>query len=158
MKKLILNHVRHRRIVAEVVSGVEQQIELESSGKIAFNKDNRPLVISDRFRKLINRIFPEIYRRVKLNVNEKERIPEALREIFFDFLVRWGNDFDEIKRYHVMFLNEICDRTCAKFNAQSPDSVRLIHNSDESVRDVHIKNLRQDVLTSVEQELFTTIR
>jgi radical SAM superfamily enzyme YgiQ (UPF0313 family) len=158
VKKLILNHVRHRRIVAEVISGVAQQIELESSGKIAFNKDNRPLVISDRFRKLINRIFPEIYRRANLNINEKERIPEVLREIFIDFLVRWGDDFDEIKRHHVMFLNEICDRTCAKFNAQLPDNVRPIHNSDESFKDVHIKNLRHDVLTSVEQELFSTIR
>ena len=107
------------------------------------------------FRTAYPKLFPLIHRRVYLNLKDKSMAPDALREVLVDFLVRWGDSFEKLEPHHVTFLNEICDRTCAKLNGQQPQDFRPIEDSERDVPNVVRSRLGDDVIKRVEQDLYT---
>jgi hypothetical protein len=88
-----------------------------------------------------------------LNLTDKEQVPEALTEVFVDFLVRWGDSFQELEPHHMSHLKEICDRTSARINGEPPQDFVPRETADEPVPSPKRTRLGEDVLKSVEQEL-----
>jgi radical SAM superfamily enzyme YgiQ (UPF0313 family) len=150
---LIKNHYRHKQIVDDVVSEVRDQIKLEKSGKVNYPVDSRPLVIPESFRKSFDSIFREVYGKVSQSLIDKSHISTVLLEIFVDFIVRWGKSFDELKDFHLSFLNELCDRSCAKYNGKQPEEYLPDNTQDTAIPKKISKSLKDDILKSVEQEI-----
>ena len=153
VRALICQHATYRKSIAGLLPEVDRQIELESSGVITFEQDTRPILIPPAFRAAYKTFFPQVYRRVYLNLHDKEQLPDALVEVFADFLVRWGASFTQLEDHHYAFFDELCDRTCAKCNGQAPETFEPVTDETASVPDVRRRRLDDDILQSVGQTL-----
>lgn len=153
VKTLIIQHAKYRESINKLLPQIDRQIELESLGKLNFEPDKRPIPLPIYFRKAYKEIFFDVYRRIYLNLKDKHQVPAALVEVFIDFLVRCGEGFDRLEDYHRSFLNEICDRTCAKFNGQAPEEFVAAVPDDIAIPDVKRLRLDDDILKSVEHML-----
>ncbi len=154
VKELVVQHVKYLGTLAELWPQIDRQIAVESRTDLTFTLDNRAIVIADAFRgAAYESVFPEVYRRVYLNLEDKSRLPEALTEVFVDFLVRWGEGFEGIEAYHRTFLNEISDRTCARLNGVPPEQFVPGDSPDLPVPDYRRRRLSDDILKAVEQEM-----
>jgi radical SAM superfamily enzyme YgiQ (UPF0313 family) len=154
VKTLIHYEFRHVATYKTACRYLKRLVELESSGKLRFAPDARPVPIPQAFRRVYDRLFPEVHRRVYLNLEDRRFVPEALTEVFVDFLTRWGGSFDAFGEHHREFLKELCDRTCAKFNGTPPqDFVPRDEAGEETVPSALRLRLGEDVIKSVEHEL-----
>lgn len=158
VKRLIVQYAKYRGTLARLLPQLDAQLELEMRPGLTFEPDGRAILIPAAFRQTYDRLFPEVHRRVYANLADKERVAEALTEVFVDFLVRWGDTFKELEAYHLTFLREIGDRTCAKFNGEPPETFVPVEPADGTVPDVRHLRLGDDVLKSVEQELSRFMR
>ena len=154
VKRLVVQHASYRRTLAKLQEQIARQVKLELTPGIEFDLDDRAIPLPPGFRDAYNRIFPEIHRRVWLNLHDRKRTPEALTEVFVDFLVRWADSFSQFEPFHLAFLKEVCDRTCAKFNGVPPETFAAI----ESIPEVEVPNVKRtrlgdDVLRTVDQEI-----
>src|SRR5262249_49769827 len=78
--------------------------------------------------------------------------PEALVEIFTDFLVRWGTTFEGLQDYHRAELEEITARTIATANRSfTPGQDAYPGETIPGPRDV--LQLRHETLKCVERDL-----
>jgi radical SAM superfamily enzyme YgiQ (UPF0313 family) len=153
VKALIVQHAKYCESINKLLPQIDRQIELESLGKLNFEPDRRQIPLSTYFRKAYKEIFFDIHRRIYLNLKDKHQVPAALVEVFIDFLVRCGEEFSRLEDYHRSFLNEICDRTCAKFNGEAPEEFVAAVTDDIAIPDVKNLRLDDDILKSVEQKL-----
>jgi hypothetical protein len=86
------------------------------------------------------------------NLTDQSQLPEALIEVFTDFLTRWGDGFTRMEDHHHVALVEIADRTIAQRNGEHTSRpVRF----GEGVYDAKqlMNQLRIEVLKSVERNL-----
>jgi radical SAM superfamily enzyme YgiQ (UPF0313 family) len=157
VKELVIQFIRYSKTARDLIPKIDQQIELEASGQLTFELDTRPLTISKGFRKSFRSIFPDIHRRVYLNLNNKNKVPEALTEIFVDFLTR-EERCGRLEKYHFSVLKDIADRTCSDLNGQPPEDFVAIERTNTSIPDVKRLRLGEDVLNSVEQELIKLVQ
>jgi radical SAM superfamily enzyme YgiQ (UPF0313 family) len=157
VKELVVQFIKYRDSVHEFIPGLDRQIELESTGRVEIKLDNRPVIIPQGFRDSYRPIFRDIHQRVYLNLEDRKRIPEALVEIFVEFLVH-EERFSKLEEHHGVLLNEITDRTCARINGQGLEDYVPIESSDVAVPDALRLRLHDDVLKSVEQELMKLVR
>jgi radical SAM superfamily enzyme YgiQ (UPF0313 family) len=159
VRELVIQHARYRQSVGELLEQMNEQIRLEESGLVRFSLDNRPVPIPASFQATFGKeIFPPVYRRVFLNLTKKKAAPEALTEVFVDFLARWGESFTELEKHHLTFLDELADRTCAKFNGVAGPDFVPVTEGEVSMREVVRSRLSEDVIKSVEQELVKLIQ
>lgn len=155
VKTIIVQFAKYVKTLEVVLPQLEKQIDLESSNAFPLLPEDRPIPVPSSFRSAYGKIFPEVHRRLYVNLKESDDLPEALTEVFVDFLVRWGDEFEKLEPYHLTFLREICDRTSAKFNGDRPQDFVGRDPSDEDVVPNAARiRLGDDVLKSVEQELF----
>jgi len=152
VKELVVQFIRYRDSVHDFLPGLDRQIEIESSGKLEIRLDSRPVPIPPGFRNAYKSIFPDIHRRVYLNLNDKSKVPEALVEIFVDFLVH-EDGLDQLEDHHISLLNEIADQTCARLSGQPPEEYVAAEPDDTPVPDARRLCLDEDVMKSMEQEL-----
>jgi len=157
VKELVIQFIRYSKSARTLIPQLERQIELEASGKLTFELDSRPLTIPKGFRKIYKLIFPDVHRRVYLSLTDRSRVAEALVEIFVEFLVH-EEGFKELEEYHLPLLNEIVERTCARINGQNLEDFMSAEPADALVQDVRRLRLSEDVLNSVEQELFKLVQ
>lgn len=153
VKALIVQHAKYRESISLLLPQIDRQVKLESLGELTFERDLRPIPVTSEFKKAYKIIFPDLYRRIYSNVRDKNEVPAALVEIMIDFLVRYGTDFQQLQDYHRLFLNEICDRTCAKFNGQVPEDFVSIIDNDTTMPSTKHFRLDDDILKSTEQIL-----
>jgi radical SAM superfamily enzyme YgiQ (UPF0313 family) len=158
VKQLIVQHGKYLETLAKLLEQIDRQLELELDDNLVLQPDNRAVAVSQNFRDAFNRMFPPVHRRVYMNLNDKDMVPKALTEVFIDFLVRWGESFKQVEPYHLEFLNEICDRTCASFNGTQPQDFVPATTTDLSIPNVKRTRLADDVLMSVDQELLKFIK
>ncbi|MHC4258980.1 MAG: B12-binding domain-containing radical SAM protein [Planctomycetota bacterium] len=151
VEALIVQHAKYRESINKLLPQIDRQIELESTGKLTFEVDRSPVPVPKAFKDQYKAIFPEIYGRIYLNLKDKSQIPEALVEVFVDFLVRCGQDFSHFEAHHRSFLNDICDRTCAKLDSQPPEDFVPNELGDSSVPNMKCIQLGDDILKTVEQ-------
>jgi radical SAM superfamily enzyme YgiQ (UPF0313 family) len=157
VKELVIQFIRYRESVHDFLPGLDRQIELETSGKLTFELDNRPLTIPSVFRDVFKVIFPDIYRRVYLNLSDKGKVPEALVEVFVEFLVH-EESFRQFEEHHIALLNEIADRTCAGMSGRPPEKFMPVKADNTPMPDASKLHLDEDVLKSVEQELVKLVQ
>jgi Radical SAM superfamily/Domain of unknown function (DUF4070) len=153
VKTVVVQFAKYVKTVEELLPQLDRQIALESNDDFPLVPDDRPITVPTSFRRAYESIFPELHRRVYLNLTAKEQVPEALTEVFVDFLVRWGDSFHELEAHHMVQLKEICDRTSARLNGQPPQTFVPRDTADEPVPSPTRIRLGEDVLKSVEQEL-----
>ncbi len=157
VKELVVQFIRYRESVHDFLPGLDRQIELESSGKIKIELDNRPITIPQAFRDVYRSIFPDVHSRVYLNLIDKSKVPEVLMEIFVDFLVH-EEGFKRMEEYHHSLLKKIVDRTCAKVNGQKLEEYMPLDPTNNPVSDARKFFLHDDILKGVEQELFKLVQ
>ena len=156
IKEMVIQFVRYAKSAHEFMLKFERQIELESSGQRIFELDKRPVPVSNGFRDTYKSIFPDIHRRVYLNMDDKSQVPAALVEIFVELLIR-EEGIAQLEDYHRALLDEIIDKTCMRFSGKPPEDYWPVEASDELVPDAKKLRLDEDVLKSVEQELIKLV-
>lgn len=156
VKEMVVQFIRYRKSAYDFIPGLQRQIDLESSGAIQIKLDTRPVTIPDAFRKACRAIFPNIYRRVKLNLLDKNKVAETLVEIFVEFLVR-EEGFKRMEEYHRLLLFDVSDRTCARVNGQKLEDFSPRDASEAGIKERMPTFLYDDVLKSVEQELMSLV-
>jgi len=153
VKELVVQFVRYRISAHEFAPGLKKQIALESTGQMQIRLDSRPVTVSNTFRDGYTRTyFRKVYERAYRLLEDKEKVPNALVDIFVDFLVR-DEQFRGWEDHHLAVLNEITDRTSAVCNGVRPES--FIPSDDEAVAvpSVSRARLHEDILIAVEQQL-----
>jgi radical SAM family protein/uncharacterized protein DUF4070/B12 binding protein len=158
VRQLIVQHAKYLQTLAKLLEQIDRQLELELDENLVLQPDNRAIVISQSFRNSFREMFPPVYRRVYMNIGDKNLVPQALTEVFLDFLVRWSDSFERLEPYHMEFLNEICDRTCANLNGTKPEKFVPVVSTDLPIPDVKRSRLADDVFMSVDQELLKFIK
>lgn len=157
VKELVVQFVKYQESVYDFLPGLEQQIKLEASGAITIKLDNRPIVVPQAFREAYPSIFSDVYRRVYLNLTDKQRVPEALMEAFVEFLVH-EETIPRMEAHHVAELSDIVDRTCARVNGQNLEDFIPVFDRDIAIPDFRKIQLHDDVMKGVEQELFKLVQ
>ncbi len=157
VRMLTLQHAKHKQTFDNLLPYIDRLVELESSGKLSFNLDNRLIPIPEAFRAMLKKdtIFADVHRRIFENLIDKSLVTDALTEVFVDFLARWGEDFKAFEPQHKTFLNELSDRTCQKFNDKVPENFVRIQEETRKLPDVKRTRLADDILRSIEQELIS---
>jgi len=153
VRSLIVQHSDYLRTLDKLLPQIDRQIELESSGQLVLEPDKSPIHIPPSFRRSFNDMFLRAYQRMAVNLEDQSNLPEALSEVFFDFLMRFGQDFRELETYHQLVIDEICDRVCAKFNGQPPEEFLPNEVSDAHGPNVKRVGLADDIINTVEQML-----
>jgi Radical SAM superfamily/Domain of unknown function (DUF4070)/B12 binding domain len=142
---------------------IAAQIHRESGEGFKLLHEPAVFFIPEAFKKPYRDIFPHLHERVHQGLIDKSRTQDALVEVIYDFLTRWGPTFEQIEEHHRVFLFEICDRTIAKENGPCPSGAgtpvdlreipdRLTGLSEGQTR-VWLKRLADEVLRTVEQDL-----
>jgi len=157
VKELVIQFIRYAESAHSLIPKMEELIELEFSGRVVFGLDNRPIPVTPAFRENYRSIFPDIYRRVYLNLEDKSKVPEVLVEVFVDFLSH-EEGCEHLDESHRAILNDIVDNTCVRFNGEKPNEFKLVVATNGNVSDVKNTQLHEDILKSVEQELIRFIQ
>jgi hypothetical protein len=142
---------------------INTQIRLESTGQIELHREPTVFFVPEAFKKPYRDLFPELHERVQQGLIDKSRTQDALVEVVYDFLTRWGLTFEQFEEHHRVFFFEICDRTIAKENAELaaeadarpelralPDPAVGLSAGQTLVR---LRRLADEVLRLVEQDL-----
>ncbi|MBI1927573.1 radical SAM protein [Candidatus Poribacteria bacterium] len=151
---LIVQHIGVAGMSEPLRAALDKQIALESSiPSYEPYIDKRPIFIPDSFQEAYRKVFPEIYQRVLDGLIDKSLLPEALIEVFTDFVMRWGETFEGMEDHHQVALQEIADRTIAAKN-RTPGLQKVAHpGEDVSDTRTQMNQLRIEVLKSVERDL-----
>lgn len=149
---LVLRHISNVGWTEQVHQALDKQIALEeSTSSLEPYIDKSPILISDGFREEYRKVFPEIYQRVLDGLFDKSLLPEALIEVFTDFLMRFGDTFEEMEEHHRVALHEIAEHTIASKNRIQEQKIA---HPGEDVSDFRRMNeFRVEVLKSVERDL-----
>jgi len=142
---------------------IDEQIRLETAKGMKLQREQTVFFVPDGFKKPYKAIFPELYKRVYQGLADKSRTHDALVEVTYDFLTRWGPSFEQFEEYHPPFLYEICDRTIAKENnnlqngagenAEVGEVPAEMVGLTEAKATIRLRQLADEVLRNVEQEL-----
>jgi len=154
VKELVIQFIKYAEDANGLIPKLREQIELESSGRLKFEQDTRPVPVPTAFRASYKQIFMEVYPRVYINLDEKDRVPEALVDIFVDFLVHEHEEgLEKVEKHHYDLLREMADRVCAEYNGTPPEQFVPRDASNVEVPSVIRSRLRDDVINTLEQEL-----
>jgi hypothetical protein len=138
------------------IAGQIRQLE---TGELSLQRERQVFAVPDEFRKFYPALFPDLYARVHQGLQDKSRAEDALVEVTYDFLARWGPSFRQFEEHHRTFLYELCDRTVAAENntLQASSDRRPASGQQEqhcsTNPDVRLRRLAADVLHCVEQDL-----
>jgi len=153
VRSFIGTHVTYVKALPRVIQALDEQIRGEESGQIKIELDRDDLFVPQSFRDKYEKvIFPNVYRRTYLNLVDKTKIPDALKGIFVDFLIRWGKDLAEFGDYHMELLYELADSSCASANGKAREFFVAKTSADQSMQKPS-RQLKEDVLKSVGQHL-----
>jgi hypothetical protein len=142
---------------------IETQVRLEGTEQIRLLREPTVFFVPEAFKKPYRDLFPQLYAYVHQGLTDKSRTQDALVEVIYDFLTRWGLTFEHFEDHHRVFLFEICDRTIAKENASlsAGENTSTEANGHPSRLDglsegqtlVWLRRLANEVLRLVEQDL-----
>jgi radical SAM superfamily enzyme YgiQ (UPF0313 family) len=161
VKLTVLQYLMARRLPV-LLDIIDKQIRIEAEGA-KLQREGTVFFVPDGFKKPYRAVFPELYERVYRGLSDKSRVPGALAEATYDFLTRWGPSFDEFADHHRTFLDELCDRSVAKENAEShvsgddrleaPPLRGGTESASEREAAMRLRQLADEVLRVVEQDL-----
>ena len=147
----------------QVLETIDQQIRAETQYGAPLPREQMGFFIPEGFEKPYKALFPALYQHVYRTLVDKTRVQDALVELTYDFLTRWGPTFEQFEEHHREFLYELSDRTVAKENAnvrpaagQTPATGPIpleVVEGHERQAEIRLRRLADDVLRSVQQEL-----
>ena len=108
-----------------LLESIDEGIRQETAEGFELRREKTIFFVPAAFRKPYKEIFPEVYQRVHQGLADKSRTHNALVEVIYDFLTRWGITFELFEEHHRTFLEEISDRTIAKENNQENNQVQM---------------------------------
>ena len=77
---------------------IAEQLRQLESGEMSLKPDGRMFAVPDGFKQLYPAVFLELYARVHEGLLDKRRVENALVEVTFDFLTRWGSSFRQFEK------------------------------------------------------------
>ena len=115
-------------------------------------------------------LFPSVYRRLSHRLKNRDRLTDALVEVFTDFIERFHKEYDQLGEQKMINLQEICDRTIARLNqedlstasyAEAPPIQLEKHaltgqdylQSTGDLTEIQRRKLDNEILKAVEQEV-----
>jgi hypothetical protein len=142
---------------------IEAQIRLESTEESRLRREPTVFFVPEAFKKPYRDLFPQLHEHVDQGLTDKSRTQDALVEVVYDFLTRWGLTFEQFEEHHRAFLFEICDRTIAKENGElaagagAGQELRVLPDRRAGLSEgqtlVWLRRLADEVLRLVEQDL-----
>jgi radical SAM superfamily enzyme YgiQ (UPF0313 family) len=154
VKELVIQFVKYADDANSLIPKLNEQIELESSGVLKFEQDSRPLTIPDAFREDYRDIFSEVYPLVWANLEDKEKVPAAMVEVFMDFMVHeLEGGLEKMEQQHMDLLFEMVDRVCAEYNGTPPVDFVRVGVEGLKIPSAVRTRLADDVINDVEQQL-----
>ncbi len=158
---LILWQYIHAAQMPYVEEMIGEQIRLESTQGI--EREQATFFVPDAFKEPYKALFPDLYQRVHQGLSDKSRTDNALVEVIYDFLTRWGPTFNRFEEHHRTNLFELCDRTIAKENSEQQqgagEAVALRQVPEDTAGLVEgraaiwLSRLADEVLRSVDRSL-----
>jgi radical SAM superfamily enzyme YgiQ (UPF0313 family) len=131
-KDLMVQFAKYHQTIQQLIGELDVNIEREMAGDMILEPDNRAAPLPVRFKEELNRVLPHVHRRVYLNLEDRSQAPDAIAEVFVEFLLRMGEGFEKFEEYHYTLLDELCDRHCAKYN--NVPAVYFVPLSDEEMK------------------------
>jgi len=98
-------------------------------------------------------LFPPVYRRVYLNLQDASQLGEALSEIFVDFVVAARGSEDTSVPNQLRVLEDLSDRVCARRNNIPPEKFQPILDQGQAIPDHRSNRIHDWVLRDVGAEL-----
>lgn len=130
---------------------VDDRIRQLPANGLDGEREAAAFVVPDAFRKPYKEVFTKLHERVYGGLGDKSRTDDALIDVTRDFITRWGPSFQHFEDHHLVFLEELCDRSIASENSVSN---RPSGNGGGPGRpDIGAGRLSDEVLRCVEQEL-----
>jgi hypothetical protein len=134
---------------ANYFTGYEKVIELERRGELI--QDPRPLLLPSSFGAAVAGLFPELFTRLARSLPDERLIPEAMKQVLVDFLVRWGSTFRKVEPEHRAFLLELCDKATSKLGGRPANEPR--DGEAALLQDARRRRLLDAVIKDVRDEL-----
>jgi radical SAM superfamily enzyme YgiQ (UPF0313 family) len=141
---------------------IEAQLRLENSGEFQLKLEPTVFFVPEAFKKPYKEIFPALYERMSQGLTDATRIQDALVEVIYDFITRWGSTFEQFEEHHRVFLFELCDRTVAQENnhasarqGEAAEAGKRTGGGAGAPTAVWLRRLADEVLRTVEQDLRT---
>ena len=93
---------------------LKKQIEHEQSDDCKMEIEQAQNFIPDNFKTTYKTIFQDLYQQVSDSLPDKTQTEEVLISIVTDFLIRWGQGFDRMEKYHHTYLQELVEKALEK--------------------------------------------
>jgi hypothetical protein len=90
VQSLIVQHAKYRETIDKLLPQLDRQIDMESTGRILFDMDRRPILIPDGFKDAYNDLFRTVYRTVVSRLDEKTKPPRFSRRFSSSFCFIMG--------------------------------------------------------------------
>jgi len=115
-KDLVVQFARYHVTIQETLRDLDVNIAREEAGEMILDRNIPIAPLPLTFKNELNRILPEVYRRLYANLQDRSRISLALTDVFVELLLRVGSSFEKFEQHHLTLLEELCDRHAAKYN------------------------------------------
>ncbi len=116
VRDLVIQHDKYYKTVQEQIRVADRNIAREEVGELIVEPEKRFVALPVTFKKELARVLPKVHHRVYVNIDDESQIPQALTDIFLEFLLWIGEDFEQFEEQHYTLLDELCDRNVAKYN------------------------------------------
>lgn len=145
----ILQNEWVRRTREELFSGFEELLARERAGRLV--ADARPVHFPPELGAALAPLLPELYSQLYRSLPDEQLVPEAMKEVLVDFIVRWGAGLRELEPQHRHFLLELGERTAARLGGPPAGAPR----EDAAARLAQARRSRlfDSVLKDVRDEL-----
>ncbi len=142
---------------------IQRQIDHTLSGLMKLAPDPSAGMVPDGFQSALRAVMPTIFDRFAAEMHHQPDVPEAIVAVLKDFLIRWGSSFERFEDYHLVYIQELCDRHVQRFNGNNgavqngsgssrPDGSILRREQTQSAK------FLSAVLVAVEQEMRGQVR
>ncbi len=113
---LMMQHAMDNALLPYHLEIVQRQIDATNSGKLKLAPDPSAGMVPKGFQSALRGVIPTIHDRLADGINHSSDIPEAIVALLKDFLIRWGPTFERFEDYHMVYIDELCDRHIERFN------------------------------------------
>jgi hypothetical protein len=130
---------------------VQQQIDLEASGKIQLELSKYEPPVPESFRQPYKDIFPELYQKVYRELKDKGSTEEVMVNVFTEFLQHSETNADSASGDYKNDLMKLTDQALLQKRGHSIDSDPP--PSEEAMPNLKRSHISDEILKAVEQEL-----